>query len=367
MSPPKSRSSAESLACNPASSYVFAADPSKAFFERFSLIWAPISMVILLAGLFGTGLYAQCGRDEYLAVSLLICLPGVVYPVLFPDPCDSGRPYADRFWVKASVWIAIFSFYGNYFWTHYFYTILGAEYLFDSYLFNNVPVVTYLCTFFYFTFYFSFINVTLRAVKRYISSIHSVPSPMNSIFGSVLWILSIFVAAVGTAIFEAVSILHFPLYTYKDRFAFLTVGSVFYGIYFMVGFPMFFALDEDVDRGSPKQVCFENTAGSLREGDAQSGLTAKLAEKTGKTKPFDVQAPPVVNDDGRSGTPKSLWYFAQNSLAAVAIVTLGLDLWRLFLGDIYSLFGMRSDVLGERCNEIPFIAQLGSFYSGQKL
>jgi hypothetical protein len=322
-------------------------------------------MVILLAGLFGTGIYVHCGRDEYLAVSMLICLPGIVYPVLFPDPCDNGRPYADRFWVKASVWIAIFSFYGNYFWTHYFYTILGAEYLFDSYMFNNVPVVTYLCTFFYFTFYFSFVNVALRAIKRFISSTCSVYSPINSLFGLALWYLSIFFAAVGTAVFEAVSILHFPLYTYKDRSAFLTVGSVFYGIYFMVGFPMFFALDEDVDHLSPTQIGFEKTADCVRGRDGESSLQAKQSDKCSETNPIDCHARRSVNDAGHSGNPSSLWYFVQNALAAVAIVTLGLDLWRLFLGDIYSLFGARSHVLDERCKEVPFIVQLGNSLSGQ--
>lgn len=35
-----------------------------------------------------------------------------------------------------------------------------------------------------------------------------------------------------------------PFYSQKDKLAMYTVGSVFYGIYFYVAFPMFFMIDE---------------------------------------------------------------------------------------------------------------------------
>jgi cycloeucalenol cycloisomerase len=295
----------------------FAADPSKAYFERFSLVWTPASLVFLLAGVFGSGLWRHCGRDEYLAVSVAACVPGVVWPVLFPGAADAGRPYVQRFWVKAAVWIGVFSFFGNYFWTHYFYSLLGARYLFDSYLLNKVPVVTYLCTYFYFTFYFSFMNVVLRLCARALDSFGKSTSSAMRLMGSFAWALAVFSLSVLTAVFEAVSIQHFPLYTYADRFTFLTVGSVVYGIYFMVGFPMFFALDE----------CSPANAG------ATSALSA------------EKEQPPPAPADPRC----TMWYATQNSLAAVALVTLLLDLWRLFIGDIY---GFKGGAIG-----VPFIYQ----------
>jgi cycloeucalenol cycloisomerase len=39
-------------------------------------------------------------------------------------------PLSQRYWVKANIWTAIFSYVGNYFWTHYFYQVLGAAYTF---------------------------------------------------------------------------------------------------------------------------------------------------------------------------------------------------------------------------------------------
>lgn len=259
----------------------FAEDPSKAYYEKFSLIWAPLSMAALLVGVFGTPLHKYCDRRSFLLLTVLGCLPGVIIPILFPCKADRGRPYAERFWVKASVWIAIFGFYGNYFWTHYFYQLLGAEYLFDSYRFNDVPLVTYTATFFYFTFYFSFVNVVLRRANALVKR-------LPQLLGTMFWWSVIFIMAYGTAVFEAVSIQHFPLYTYTERNAFLTIGSIVYGLYFIVGFPMFFWLDESYVIG-------------LR------GVIQR----------------------------KSLKETAINAFAATAIVTLLLDLWRLLLGSIY--------------------------------
>lgn len=279
----------------PASSW-FAADPSKAYYEKCSLIWAPLSMLAVLAGLIGTGYYERCQRNEYLIISSTACLPGIIIPLIFPCRADRGRPYSRRFWVKGTLWISIFGFYGNYFWTHYFYELLGAQYHFDSYRFNDVPIVTFTCTFFYFTFYFSFVNIILRRIAN---STADLPDFAKGL----LWWSNICALAYGTALFEAITVQHFPLYTYKERDAFLLIGSVVYGLYFVVGFPMFFSLDERY---------------------TQSGTIA----------PARV----------------SLKYTAMNAFAATAIVTLLLDLWRLFLGSIYALGN------GEIV-QVPFIYQ----------
>lgn len=274
----------------------FAADPSKAYYEKLSLTWAPLSMICLLAGVLGTPLYKYCDRNSYLAITVVGCLPGFVIPIVFPCKADRTRPYSQRFWVKGSLWIAIFGFYGNYFWTHYFYELLGAEYLFDSYRLNDVPLVTFTATFFYFTFYFNFVSVLLRRVAKF-------SRDLPLIARTLIWWSNICALAYGTAVFEAVSIQHFPLYTYTERDAFLLIGSVVYGLYFVVGFPMFFALDEEY------QV---SAAGGL----------------------------------GRI----SLSSAAVSAFAATSIVTLLLDLWRLAVGSIYEL-GKSSSI------PVPFIYQ----------
>lgn len=266
---------------------ILARDPSKAYFERFSLVWAPVSLIVLLVGVLGTGA-APRDRFTYLYISIALCLPGLLIPLVWPCAADRGRPFAQRFWVKAAAWIAIFSFYGNYFWTHYFYHLLGARYLFDAHRVNDVPIVCFLCTFFYFTFYFALTNLVLRLVA-------TCTSRLPRMLGALVWAVAVAGLAYGTAIFEALSIEHFPLYAYTDRDRFVTVGSAFYALYFVVGFPMFFALDE------------------------RPGRKASLADA------------------------------AVSALAATAIVTLLLDIWRLRIGNIYDS--------GPNTGPVPFIYQ----------
>lgn len=74
----------------------------------------------------------------YMAICLAAALPCVLLPLLLGRNIEKGKPLAQQYWVKANIWIAIFSFIGNYFWTHYFYDLLGAEYTFPSWQLNKV-------------------------------------------------------------------------------------------------------------------------------------------------------------------------------------------------------------------------------------
>jgi cycloeucalenol cycloisomerase len=78
------------------------------------------------------------------------------------------------FW-QANTWIAIFSFIGNYWYTHYFYVVLGAKYTFPSWDVNGtgitigrismalylsgVPIALFFATHFYFSFYHTLSNM----------------------------------------------------------------------------------------------------------------------------------------------------------------------------------------------------------------
>lgn len=53
-------------------------------------------------------------------------------PVVSSSSIHSAGP------LQANIWIAIFSYIGNYFWTHYFFNLLGAAYTFPSYKLNQV-------------------------------------------------------------------------------------------------------------------------------------------------------------------------------------------------------------------------------------
>lgn len=61
----------------------------------------------------------------------------MLLPLALQPPAERGKPLAQRYWVKANLWIATFSFIGNYFWTHYFYRLLGASYTFPAHRLNQ--------------------------------------------------------------------------------------------------------------------------------------------------------------------------------------------------------------------------------------
>lgn len=204
-----------------------------------------------------------------MAVCVSLCLPLFAYPFL---PGTSPRPFAQRYAVKATAWLAIYSHIGNYWYTHYFYDVLKASYSMPSWcvrmgcgglrgclcLFcwasnstipahpanaksntrrrlNDVPIPLYFATFFYFSTYHVFSNALLR---RVVSGFQGTAS--RSIFLAALVLaLSYF-----TAFMETLTISSFPYYSFEDRAMAYTVGSAFYGIYFLVSFPAFFRLDE---------------------------------------------------------------------------------------------------------------------------
>jgi cycloeucalenol cycloisomerase len=63
-----------------------------------------------------------------------------------------------------------------------------------------------------------------------------------------------------TAFMETLTISSFPYYSFKDRFMAYTLGSAFYGIYFLVSFPVFYRLDEKVGQ---QQLSKEATAAAV--------------------------------------------------------------------------------------------------------
>jgi len=89
--------------------------------------------------------------------------------------------------LQANIWIIIFSYVGNYFWTHYFFTVLGASYTFPSWRMNNVPHTTFLLTHACFLFYHMASNMTLRRLHH--STAH-LPQSIRWLFDAA-WILAL--------------------------------------------------------------------------------------------------------------------------------------------------------------------------------
>ena len=216
-------------------------EPSKYAYEMYALCYSPIWM-----GAFGVivafGLYESFTAWTYNVVCVGLSLPYLLQPVLIPSALfgspDALRPLSDRYAAKANLWIAVYSFIGNYWYTHYFYSVLGAEYTMPSHRLNGVPVALYFATHFYFSAYHAFSNCCLR----WVVTSYRPGGARTALYAAVVAALSYF-----TAFMETLTISSFPYYSFEDRNMAYTVGSAFYGIYFLVSFPAFHAFDGDVD------------------------------------------------------------------------------------------------------------------------
>ncbi|KAG5404951.1 hypothetical protein IGI04_011070 [Brassica rapa subsp. trilocularis] len=139
-----------------------------------------------------------------------------------------------------------------------------------------VPHTTFFMTHACFLFYHVASNITLRRLRH---SISGLPDSLRWSFEAA-WILAL---SYFIAYLETVAIANFPYYEFVDRSAMYKVGCLFYAIYFIVSFPMFFRMEE---------------------------------------KPSDEW---------------DLSRVAVDALGAAMLVTIILDLWRLFLGPIVPL------------------------------
>lgn len=253
----------------------FAANPSKRWCEQFFLCYSPVWILALLGVVVPLKLYETWTEWGYLCCGLLTAAPLVLFPLLFPGEADRSKPLSQRFWVKANLWQAVFGFVGNYFWTHYFFQLLGAGYTMPSHRINNIPIVMFLLTHAYFCLYHALSNIIIRRTRY--ATMHLGTRTSWLVVACV-----IFALAYLTAFMETATISQYPYYTHKNKAMMYSVGSLFYAIYFWVSFPVFFFLDED------------------------------------------------------SKAPKApLWRAPWDGLASGMLVTIILDLWRILIGPIY--------------------------------
>ncbi len=216
--------------------------PSKHAYEKFCTYYSPIWMSIFTI-IVAFKLYEDFTAITYNIVCLSCALPFLLQPILIPSTIywnspDQSRPLTQRYATKANLWIAVYSFIGNYWYTHYFYSVLKASYSMPSTRLNNVPIAMFFATHFYFSSYHVFSNVCLRKIKT---------TFVKNSKRRVLYVFTVLVLSYFTAFMETLTISSFPYYSFEDRDMAYKLGSAFYGIYFIVSFPAFLEFDEDVD------------------------------------------------------------------------------------------------------------------------
>ncbi|TVU25758.1 hypothetical protein EJB05_28266, partial [Eragrostis curvula] len=254
-----------------------AADGSKRWGEAFFLLYTPFWLTLCLGIVVPFKLYERFTELEYLILGLVSTVPAFLIPLFLVGKADSVRSLKERYWVKHNrenvlVPKQFVSYVGNYFWTHYFFTVLGASYTFPSWRMNNVPHTTFLLTHACFLFYHMASNMTLRRLRH---STANLPQSIRWLFEAA-WVLAL---SYFIAYLETLAIANFPYYEFIDRDVMYKVGSLFYAIYFIVSFPMFSRIDEKDEKWNLSRV-------------------------------------------------------AVDALGAAMLVTIILDLWRIFLGPI---------------------------------
>jgi len=218
-----------------------ASNPSKRWTEVFFLAYSPFWITWALLVLVPFQLYEYCESYGYLCIGVTAALPCFVLPMFLQTKADRAKPWHQKYWVKANLWMAGFGYVGNYFWTHYFFKVLGASYTMKSHRLNGIPIVMYLMTHAYFNFYHVISNIMLRKTQ---TSLSKAPAWLRwTAMAAVVFVLSY-----TTAFMETLTIAHYPYYTFVDRSKMYTVGSLFYAIYFFVSFPMFYRMDEDLSK-----------------------------------------------------------------------------------------------------------------------
>ncbi|AED95936.1 putative cycloeucalenol cycloisomerase [Arabidopsis thaliana] len=253
-----------------------APNPSKRWGELFFLFYTPFWLTLCLGIVVPYKLYETFTELEYLLLALVSAVPAFVIPMLLVGKADRSLCWKDRYWVKANLWIIVFSYVGNYFWTHYFFKVLGASYTFPSWKMNNVPHTTFFLTHVCFLFYHVASNITLRRLRH---STADLPDSLKWCFEAA-WILAL---SYFIAYLETIAIANFPYYEFVDRSAMYRVGCLFYAIYFIVSFPMFFRMDEkSTDEWDLSRVAVDAL------GAAMLGIDMGLREKPAKEFPLTL-------------------------------------------------------------------------------
>lgn len=234
-------------------------NPERRKGEKFFWYWHCF-WLLWFGGIVVFKTYEDFNEWSYMKVGFVVGLPPILLPLFFPKLSgEENTPWFERFTTKANCFIFLASWIGNYFWTHYFYKVLGTGYTFPGLCLNEVPFALYLITHSYFLLYHCVASICIRAFWRKVS-------PYSKKIRWALCVgLYIFMGYV-TAVVEVATIASFPYYTYPDSYRMWVIGSGFYGIYFLISYPYFTLIDDDVSHGARRWTLMEVFVESLAYG-----------------------------------------------------------------------------------------------------
>jgi cycloeucalenol cycloisomerase len=232
------------------------------FFLQYSLVWP------VLFGLWSiSGWHLQAGDFGNVFVSIIIGSPFLIIPWLYqpnplPDYNDDAtttnttkgrqQPFHQTYAFKFNLWIAIYACIASFFFTEYFFDVLGMKYSFphlkwnlDSVVlgqgFQRVPIMMYIHGWYFFMTYHTGGVCFIRLIRNVALS----TGLMNE------YVASAGATFIGAMVFSAGEIYFTTLDAIKDQFAYrdmkwaLSWGALAYSCYFIASFPMVKDMDEN--------------------------------------------------------------------------------------------------------------------------
>ena len=245
--------------------YWFSKNPSKAWGEKFFLCYLPF-FFLLNGGKQAFG-WLDAGNAWHVGQNILMLAPLYVVPLLIRDETKLGRKWFETYWFKFNLWIYIFAFFATYFFTEFFFDVLGMIYYFpqvswywDSNLLGTgeqrVPLGMYFNAAAFFVVYHTVAFILMRRILT--SRLNVGP-----------WV-NVIVIAVGAWFFAwaetrlVATDANKPYFYYADLEWMLAYGSGFYACYFLVSFPFAYRIDEAEQENWPlSKVVIESLAASM--------------------------------------------------------------------------------------------------------
>ena len=190
-------------------------------------------------------LYRQWSDLEYLLFGAVLVLPLYAIPIIQDVLNHLSQPKIqpwfrwDRHIWKFNVAILVTTVLQAYFGSEIFFHVLGMKYKFSSgkqFDWNGTPLFLYGMTVTYFSTYYVVLDIAWRVIQP------KLPREAHLIRLLALTILCS-VIAFGEHLCHNTELIR-DVFSYRDHHFTLTVGSVMYGILFVVTFPVFHALGE---------------------------------------------------------------------------------------------------------------------------
>jgi cycloeucalenol cycloisomerase len=250
----------------PADGYWFSQNPSKAWGEKFFLAYSPIWM--LAFGVYQRSrITERVGDLGTLLLTLAIFLPAWLVPALVRDERALGRPWYRTYWFKFNLWILIYSAIASYFFTEYFFDVMGMVYNyphlawnFDAILLGSgrqrVPIIMYLHAHYFFLTYHTTAVIVLRRVRTSRLNVHPLVGALAVLLAAWFWAWAEIYFTTSPEIADQ--------FRYEDMTWALRWGAVFYACYFVVSFPMVSRLDEGpAENWSLGRTCTDALAAAM--------------------------------------------------------------------------------------------------------